>query len=139
VRELGRDQRTSARDALPGVVRPVLHQLFGRDVEGHGHGGAFLGSVRLRCGVIDDGLDVREHRVVLEFAVAVGVDHRDDRIDLADQVGSAGGAVLLGRVVERFERGPHGGLEVCRRVDQALERGSGGQRAAAGRRLSVAT
>ena len=34
---LERDQAATAGDALPGVVRPVLHDLFGRDVERLAH------------------------------------------------------------------------------------------------------
>src|SRR5690606_13757014 len=33
----GGDDRAAPGDALAGVVRPVLHQLLGRDVHGEGH------------------------------------------------------------------------------------------------------
>ena len=39
---LERDEAATAGDALPGVVRPVLHDLFGRDVERLAHDAAAL-------------------------------------------------------------------------------------------------
>ena len=38
------DEGPAPGDALAGVVRPVLHHLFRRDVERHAHAGARLRS-----------------------------------------------------------------------------------------------
>src|SRR6476620_12094192 len=58
-----------------------------------------------------EGVDVGADLVVGEPAVAVRGDGRDDREDPAGEVGTAGGGVLVGRVVEGLDGAERGVLD----------------------------
>ena len=57
----------------------------------------------LPLGPGDQGAEALGHLVLGHQAVALGVDHGDERVDAPHQVGAAGGRVLVGRLVEGLD------------------------------------
>ena len=125
-------EAATAGDALPRVIRAVLHHLLGRDVERHVHG--------LRPPALDHGATARAptgpadlrlafmwthplapaveqcsaallHVGVVEAAEAVGVDRGDEREDAAHEIGPAGRDVFVGGGEQRADRERDGVVE----------------------------
>ncbi len=96
-------QRSAPGDALLGVLGPVLHDLFRGHVVGHGHG--WRPSDRRRS------ISEANRSATSSSVTAVkpgGGDRGHQRVDAPDQVGPAGGRVLVGRLVQRLDGQLHG-------------------------------
>ena len=99
----GGDQRPAPGDALLGVLGPVLHHLLGCHVVGHGHG--WRPSDRRRSMRAANRSATSSSGTAVE---PVGGDRGHQRVDPPDQVGTAGGGVLVGRLVEGLDGQLHG-------------------------------
>src|SRR6476469_10492410 len=85
----------------------------------------------------DHGLDDHTHLVVAPTHRSVGGHGDDHRVDAAGQVRSAGGAVVVGGVVKRLNRGAHRAGQVRRGVVALFECGPGERRPGADRVVVV--